>query len=510
MRRAGIDLKQGDTMKRIFVAAFQHESNTFSPLPATVDSYRAYELARGQEIIDHYSGVKNEVGGYIDVLSREGAELVPSVFAKACPLGPLTRETFNYFRDMILDDYRKAGRIDGILLALHGAMLTEDSEDGEGMLLRALRDVTGPELPIIVTLDFHANITEEMTTLSTALVTSRYYPHTDFYERGVEAAELMLRVLDGKIRPTAAFRRIPLIYPHMPTDEGPLARLIPLLIDEGRRDGVILVSFIAGFARADISIMGSCIYALTDGDPVLARELCDKYCADVAAHIREYRMQLTEPDEAIRKAMTCKGPAVIADASDNPGSGAMGDATDIIHELLRHEVPDAIVASIWDPETVRQAAEAGPGATIHIRLGGKSGDRVGKPVETDAYVRFIGDGNYTVKGPMFRNVAMHMGTTAVLQFSGITVVTVSSREQPFDEEAFRSNGIEPLDHQIVVLKSAVHYRAAWKKIAGCMMTVDMPNLTSIDELKVDFKKIPRPIYPFDEIQASPQKKDILQ
>ena len=484
-------------MKRIFAAAFQHESNTFSPYPATLDSYRAYELARGQEIPEHYTGAKNEVGGYIDVLRAAGAELVPSVFAKACPAGPLTEETFAYFRDMILEDYRNAGPIDGILLSLHGAMLTESSEDGEGLLLRALRALTGPDLPIVVTLDFHANITEDMVQLSSALVTSRYYPHTDFYERGVEAAELLLKILEGKLRPTAAFRRIPLIYPHMPTDEGPLARLIPLLIAEGEKKGVILASFIAGFARADISIMGSCIYALTDNDPALAKAICDSYYEDVLDHITDYRMQLTEPEEAVKRAMDCEGLAVLADASDNPGSGALGDATEILHALLRQGAKDAIVATIWDPETAEQAKEAGPGATISVRLGGKSGSLVGKPVETEAYVEFVGDGDYTVKGPMFTHVKIHMGLTAVLQFRGITAVVVSKREQPFDEEAFRSNGIEPLDHKIAVLKSAVHYRAAWKKIAKEMMTVDMPNLTSIDERKVPFRKVPRPIYPLD-------------
>lgn len=482
-------------MKRIFIAGFQHESNTFSPYPTTIKSYEAYEVARGREIIDHYEGTRNELGGYIDVFRNSGDEIVPSVFAKACPAGPLTKESFDYFKDIIITDYKNAGHIDGIMLALHGAMLTEETEDGEGLLLRELRRVTGPDLPIVVTLDFHANITEDMVELSTALITSRYYPHTDFYERGVEGAELLLSVLSGKVRPTAAFKRIPLIYPHMPTDEGPLARLIPMLIDED----AINVSFIAGFARADITIMGSCIYALTDNDREKAGALCRKYYDDVMDHITEYRMQLTDPEEAIRTAMESEGLTVIADASDNPGSGAMGDATDIIHELIRMKVKDAVVISVWDPEVAKQAFEAGPGSNIGISLGGKSGNMVGKPVMAEAYVKAVTDGVYTIKGPMFKNITMHMGLTAVLCFSGITVVVVTNREQPFDEEALRSNGIEPLDHKIIALKSAVHYRAAWKKIADRMFTVDMPNITSIDELKVNFKKIPHPIYPFDEV-----------
>lgn len=486
-------------MKRILIAQFKHETNSFNPRPTTLEDYKMRSLVFGEDVLTRYRGTESELGAFIELENVPGVELVPVVDGNACPSGLVTRETYAFFRDTILDGYRAAGKIDGILLALHGAQITEDTEDGEGALLEELRAVTGDAIPIIVTLDFHANLTERMVKNSTALFISRYYPHTDFYERGKDAAALMLRVLDGTAHPVCAMRRLPMIYTHMATNEGPMPELIGRLIAESDRPEIDFATFVAGFTRADISIAGSAIYCIAENNAEAAKEVCDRYARYVLGRIQEFRVPFPDPAEAVREAIAYDGLTVLADAADNPGSGLMGDATELIHELIRQNAPSVAVASVWDPETVEQAYAAGVGATIHARIGGKSNPIVGKPVEVDAVVTHLSDGKFRIVGPMQNGVWQNAGRSATLRFGGFTVVVISSRTQTFDLEMFRYNGVEPLDYQILVIKSAVHFKAAYRLVTDRIITLNLPNITSFDELEIDYKHIPHPIFPFDPV-----------
>ena len=214
-------------------------------------------------------------------------------------------------------------------------------------------------------------------------------------------------------------------------------------------------------------------------------------------NLEKFELKVKDPVLAVKDAIASPEMTVIADAADNPGSGLMSDATDILHELIRQGAEKVAVALMWDPETVAQAFAAGPGAVIHARIGGKSSDKVGKPIECDAYVKTLSDGLYRVKGPMNKGVLQNSGHTAVVQAKGITFVLCSNRTQAFDEEAFRAFGVEPADYHIIVVKSSIHYRAAWRRWVKDLITVDMPNLTSFDERKINFDRVKRPIYPLD-------------
>jgi len=499
-------------MYRILIAHFEHETNTFNDKPTGLQDFYCHAWAEGDDIFDTARGTRTGIGAFTDLLESDPEfELIPAAYAAASPGGPVTKEAFDLISSMITGKYREeeekaakglCGHIDGILMELHGAQICDYDDDAEGLLLERLRALTGPDLPILCVLDFHANLTPKMVELATALFPSRLYPHTDLHERGEEAVALLKKILAGKSRPAAAMTRLRLIYPHMPTDEGHLAKMIPAMENESAQNSnVIFTGFVAGFTRADIAIQGSAIYCVTENDPALAKEICKKYADDVYAHLDGFRMHLTEPAEAIRTGMEKGGLTVISDAADNPGSGLVGDATEILHEAIRQNAEKVAVYAIYDPETAKQAAAAGPGATIHVRLGGKSSDKVGAPIETDAYVKSVSDGEYRVRGPMYHGIRIHTGLTAVLIFEGITCVVISNRRQNFDEEAFRSNGIEPLDYSIVIVKSAVHYRSAWKLAADRILTVDMPNLTPLDETKITYKNVPRPIYPLDSADA---------
>lgn len=494
-------------MYRILIGQFKHETNTFNAKKTTLDDYRRRNLTEGEALLTRNRGTESELGAFIRVFENRGdVEIIPTIDADAIPAGTVTKETYDYIAGKILDGFRKeeekaergeCGHVDGICLALHGAQVNGYTEDGEGYLLAALRRLTGPDLPIVITLDFHANLTKEMVELTTALFPARYYPHTDFYDRGIDAAEMLLAVLDGRAHPTAAFRQLRLIYPHIPTAQEPVAGMIDSMIHEADAEGVYFVGFDAGFSRSDISIQGSCIYALTENDPARAEELCSRYSRFVLEHLESFEIKITDPDTAAEEAIRHPGLSLIADAADNPGSGLYGDATEILHVLMRHSAKKVAVATIWDPETAEAAWAAGPGKTIHIRLGGKSSDKVGAPVETDAYVKAVTDGNYVIKGPMKKGVQVPTGKTAVLVFGEFTVVVISNKTQSFDMESLRSNGVEPLDYEICVVKSAIHYRAAWQQVSDHLITVDMPNITSFDEKKIDYRKVPRPIFPLD-------------
>lgn len=502
-------------MFRIMIAGFKLETNSFSEQPTTLSDYQKRSFLFGEEVREKFTGTRSELGAFLELSEkRDDVEIIPVIDANTNPGGPITREAYEAIQKVILEGYQKAaaeGGVDGILLALHGAMVTETGEDGEGELLMALREVTGPDLPIMCTLDFHANMTEEMVENATALFISRYYPHTDFYERGLDAADLMMKVLRKEAHPAAAMKRMPLIYPHIPTSDGPMPALIEDLIGESRQQGIYYAYFVAGFSRADISIQGSSIYCVTEADRDLAEGICRKYSDRVVGNIHAYGIDFPDPAEACAEALKNPGLTVLADAADNPGSGLSGDATELVRLLAEagagasegtyegHRTKGVAVGTIWDPETVEEAWKAGPGATIHVRLGGKSNPIVGAPLEIDAYVQGLSDGNYRVKGPMVHGVWQKNGPSATLLWNGFAFVVISNRTQTYDLEVFRHNGIEPLDYHIIVVKSAVHFRAAYRLLDAEIVALDMPNLTSFDERKVPYRHVPRPIYPLDEI-----------
>lgn len=493
-------------MYRILLAYFKHETNNFNEKLTTLEDYKKRSFYDGSEMIKVCTGARTEPGAYIDVFSgRDDVELLPVVMGDASPGGYVTKETFDYFKDRIVNGYlaaAKDGRVDGIALTIHGAMITDFSEDGEGVLLKALREAAGDEVPIVATLDYHANLTEDMAKYATALFPARYYPHTDFYDRGLEAAHMLLDILDGRAHPACSLKKLPMILPHKDTAEEPLCSLIGDMIAESDGPGVYYAYFIGGFSRANISVQGSAVYVLTENDRKLADEIAEKYYDRIMRNLESFDLELKDPVEAVKDAIADPGITVIADAADNPGSGLMSDATEIFHELIRQGAEKVATALVWDPETVEEAFKLGPGAAFDARIAGKSSPVVGAPVCGKAYVKSLHDGFFRLKGPMNTGALQNPGKVAVVECQGITFVLCSNRTQAFDEEAFRAFGIEPADYHIIVVKSSIHYRAAWKRWIPLdhIVTVDMPNITSFDERKIDFDRVNRPIYPLDDAE----------
>ncbi len=487
---------------RFFVAMFSHETNTFSTIRTDRRQFEARDLRYGGEILEAYVGTGTCLGGMIDAAVARGVTLSPSVAAAASPAGPVTKDVYEDVTGRIVADLREAGRLDGVLLDLHGAMVPESGEDGEGPLLAAVRDAVGPRVPIAVTLDFHANVSSEMVRQATLLHGYKTYPHVDMADRGREATERLLDVAAGRLRPTVAFRRPPLLPPiaGQATGRGPMRRLHDLADAMERRPGVVSISVFAGFPLADIHDAGLSIYVITHDDQALADRLADELAVVAWQHRREFLHRATPVREAVAKALAIDGRAVVlADIADNTGGGAAGDGTEILRELLRVGARSATVACVWDATAAAACARAGAGATVTLDVGGKVDDRHGAPVRVTGRVRALSDGRFVHKGPMFRGLEGRLGPTAVLDVDDVKVVLTSLRWQTLDPEMIRFVGIDPLGEKILVVKSTIHYRAAFEPIAHTIIEVDAPGLSSSNLDRFSFTRVRRPIFPLDDL-----------
>ncbi len=495
---------------RVLIAQFMHETNTFSKLPTTLEDYRKRWLIEGEAMVPRFTGTRNEVGGYIDAAKKYGWEPVWGGAANATPSGKLTKETWETIRDMIVDAAKNAGRLDGICLSLHGAMVTETEDDAEGALLEALRSVVGPDVPIATTLDLHANATERMAKNANALVSYRTYPHIDGYERAVQAAALVQEAMEGKKKPHCL-----LIQPAMlegaehgrTTQPGLMLDLLAQADRYETEKGINVVSIQAGFTWADIPYTGPSIAVSYEPGAearakAIARELIDEIWRRRDEGAKSNYRPVADGIAAARagaKPTDRKGPLVIADGTDNPGGGGYNDTTPVLQALLDAKVENVAFGTIYDPGTVQQAIKAGVGAEIEVSLGGHTDVSMGAPVKAKAVVKLLSDGLFKNDGPMNAGVETAMGPTAVLRIGGIDVVTISNRIQTIDLQVFLSQGIDPRTKDVVVVKSVQHFRAAYAPIAREVIVVDSGGICSPDINRLKFTKLRRPIWPLDGV-----------
>jgi microcystin degradation protein MlrC len=485
---------------KVFLAMLNHETNTFSNIPTDRGQFEARHLHYGGEILETFRGTGTCLGGMIDAAERHGVRLVPSVAASASPAGLVTKDIYAHVKQRILADLRAAGPLDGVLLDLHGAMVCEGIDDGEGDLIQAVRAAVGPAVPIAVTLDFHGNLTPEMARGADLLHGYKTYPHVDMAERGVEATERLLLVAAKRLRPTAALRTPPILPPlgNQGTARGPMRRLYDLADEMEKDPKVISVSVFAGFPLADIPPAGLGVYVVTDDDQALADRLAGELARVAWEHRHEFIHSALPVADAVARALAAEGrPIVLADMADNTGGGAAGDGTEILRELLRVGARSAVVACIWDPAAVQACVKAGVGQSVTLDVGGKVDGRHGAPLRVTGTVRTLSDGRFVHKGPMARGLPGRLGTTAVLDTNDVKVILISYRWQTLDPEMIRFVGLDPLEHKVLVVKSTIHYRAAFEPIAREIVEVDAPGLSSSNLGRFDFKRVRRPIFPLD-------------
>lgn len=493
-------------MKRVMIGGIMHETNTFNPQLTTLEKFKQRALFYGDEIIAKRRGTNTELGGFIKSLEEDDdIEIVPSMFANARPSGLVVEAALQAFLDTALDTLQNHA-VDGILLALHGAMTTQEHEDAEGYLLQRLRETVGENVPIVITLDLHATLTPRMAANANAMVIYRTYPHMDMAARGREGSEIMLRSLHSKIDPTVAISKQPLlICPPLnvlPTDS-PMKEIMARARQmERENDRVIAACPAHGFAQQDVFYGGVGAAVTTDGDPTLAQALAEEVSTLLFEHRREYEVDLPDPAETIRLAAASDNPPVaIADTGDNIGGGTPGDGTALLREILRQNVESAFVP-LWDPEGAAQAARAGVGATVELSVGGKSDSIYGPPVQIKGRVRAITDGIYLNRawGGYAAGVVSDMGLSVRIDMGGVTIALNSIAASPNNIMHAKSMGIYPEDYRMSVCKGGLAFREAYKPpVANSYIQSATPGYSSSNLSAFTWQHIRRPIAPLDDI-----------
>lgn len=482
------------------IGGFAHETNTFSNVSTDLAAFKAHTYAVGQAAAETARGTGTAMGGFIDVIEERGDTFVPTVLANATPSGLVTKEAYEEIVGHIVAGAQQHAAADGILLALHGAMVVEGFDDGEGELLARLRAAIGETMPIVVVLDLHSHITARMVECATVLIGFQKYPHTDIYERGLEAAGLILRLAKGEIRPVLAMEKPALIPPCATchTDAGLYKELWEEALRPTRPAAIISTSLFAGFPYADIPPLGFAVLVYANGEQDIADAEARYLCEMVWSRRQEFVYKPTFITDAVCRALASeKKPVVIPDIADNPGGGGANDSVEILRALLEQGAQRAAIAAIYDPAVVERGVAAGVGQRIEVSLGAKTDALHGEPIEVAGVVRFVGDGRFQYTGEMTRGAWANMGACIVLDVGGILVVVCSERLQQRDPEVFRYCGIDPTAMDVLVVKSAVHFRAAFAGVAGEIVEADGPGLTGLDLRAFEFGRIRRPIFPLD-------------
>ena len=480
---------------KIAVGGIYHETHSFSNVPTTVKSFEDVLLLQGRDVVEQLRGTTSEMAGFLEGAERFGFSVVPTIWAWAVSTGPVEREALDYFIRLVKTGIEREGAVDGVLFALHGACVSTHDPDGDGYILSRLREVVGERTPIAVTLDFHANISEHMVELADIIVGYDTYPHVDQVERGREAAELIVRTVKGEIRPTMALEKPPmLIVPMMQfTSAYPMSQLIDLARQRERQALSVTVS--GGFVYSDVQEIGPGIVVITNDQPELAREIAREISARMWELRESFIPSLPSVSEAVARAMASRGqPVVLADVGDNIGAGTPGDGTVILKELLARGAQGAVVV-IADPASVASATEAGVGRKVMLSVGGKTDGFHGEPILLECYVKLISDGVFLNRGHMRNGIQEKMGRTAVVENGGLKVVLTEIKTPPWNLEQLRSLGISPENEKIIVVKSAVAFRAAYEPIAYEIIEVNSPGLSTIDLRQFDYKNIRCPLYP---------------
>jgi microcystin degradation protein MlrC len=483
--------------KRIAVGGFLHETNTFQQQRTTYADFAEAgdrpPLTRGPEVLERFSGVNTSIAGALEVLKPTGATLLPLPWTSATPSGYVTEDAFERIAGMFVEDLRAALPVDGVFLSLHGAMVAEHCEDPEGELLARVRSFVGPSVPVVASLDLHSNTTRRMFDLTEAMVAYTTYPHVDMAQTGAKAARLLVDVFEKDKKPEKAFRQIPYLIPltwQCSTLEPSrsIYAAAARLIDER----VASTSYTPGFPAADIRECGPAVFTY-GWDRDAAEKAAESIYRMVLEAEPQYAGRLYSPDEAVREAMrrsqSASRPILLADTQDNPGAGGSADTVGLLEALLRQRAERAVIGVLHDAEAARAAHAAGPGRTVTVGVGAKSGAWDERPVVQSWTVERLGDGRMTCHGPMMTNWQLALGPMALLRSGGVRVAVSTRKVQAMDQEPFLHLGVEPRAERIVALKSSVHFRAHFEPIAEDVLVVESPGAMIVDPVKLPFTRL---------------------
>lgn len=484
-------------MTRIAVGGFLHETNTFAPTKATYDAFvhggGFPRMEAGGDVLKNVRRINVGLAGFIEQGETEGWDLVPTIFAAATPSAHVTEDAFERIAKTMIDGLASAGRLDAVYLDLHGAMVTEHFDDGEGEILARVRKVIGNDIPLVVSLDLHANVTPEMVEHASALIAYRTYPHVDMADTGRACARHLKLMLETKQQFAKAFRQSPFLIPisWQCTNDEP-AKSIYRKLAGLQNEAVPTLSFAFGFPAADFVHCAPSIFAYgrTQAD---ADAAADAIAALIESHEDDFDGRIYSPDEGVRHAMelakTATRPIVIADTQDNPGAGGDSDTTGMLRALVRNNAQRAATGVIYDPQAAKAAHETGAGNSVTLALGGKSGIPGDAPFKETFVVEKLSDGNFLAPGPFYGGRMMKMGPSACLRIGDVRVVVASHKTQLADQAMYRYVGIEPTEQKILVNKSSVHFRADFEPIAEKLLICAAPGAMPADPADLPWTRL---------------------
>ncbi|ASM71171.1 MULTISPECIES: M81 family metallopeptidase [Roseobacteraceae] len=480
---------------RVAVAGFLHETNTFAPVRADLAAFQFgggyVPMVRGHDMMSALKGVNLGMVGALDVARELGWDVVPILWTAAIPSAHVTRDAFETIAEEIITGLRAALPLDGVFLDLHGAMVAEHLDDGEGEIARRVRDVVGPDVPVTAALDLHGNISAGFVAQVDGLVGFRTYPHVDMADTGASAARLLDRMMTTGTRPARAFRCMSYLVPipFQTTDMEPARGLYAGLAHQD----VISASLFMGFPAADIADCGPTAVAYGETQAEADRAADAIAAAYMAAEAGFDNVTFSGP-EAVATAMRLangagSGPVVIADTQDNPGAGGVSATTGLLRALIDADTQGAAIGLIVDPAAAAQAHHAGRGATARFRIGGHPGLPDDAPVEVDAVVETLSDGRLHATGPYYGGTMLDLGVSACLRIGGVRVVITSRIAQMADRAMFRFAGVVPEDQAILVVKSSTHFRADFAPIAREILVARSPGPMPFDPADLPFTRL---------------------
>lgn len=486
---------------RIGIIALQHESNTFLRAGTELADFSRDVLAVGEDVRRIFARAHHEVGGFFEGLAGAGVDATPVFAARATPSGVIAASAGRALVEMLLGELSRAGDVDGLLVAPHGAAVCEAEPDFDGHWLALVRRQVGDTVPIVCTLDLHANVSPRMVQSCNATIAYRTNPHLDQRQRGRDAAELLVRAVRGEVNPVQALAMPPVAIniERQLTDESPCADLFAAADAQLRRPGVLGNSVVLGFPYSDVAEMGSSVIAITDGDAELAGSLADEIAGQIVGHRDDFAGRLVSVEAATAMLDEAAGPTCLLDTGDNVGGGSPGDGTILLHALARRGKGTSLV-KLFDPSAVRAATDAGIGAVVRLHVGGKSDDLHGPPFAAEFQVRHLCEGRW------FETEVRHggatggeMGPCAVVQTGGVTVLLTSRRVPPFSLAPLLACGIDPGRFDVLVAKGVHAPVAAYRTVCRRFIRVNTPGVTDADMTRLPFQHRRRPMYPFEAI-----------
>ena len=484
-------------MKRVAVGGWQHETNTFAPVKADFENFqRADEwpgLSRGPSMFEGVEGIHLPVNGAIGKLRTLGYELAPLLWCSATPSAHVAEDAFERISAMLLEILAEALPVDAVFLDLHGAMVCEHLEDGDGEILRRVRDLVGPDMPVVASLDLHANVTEAMVRHANALDIFRTYPHVDMGETGARAAAHLHALLTGQLTWYPALRRTDFLIPlNWGCTLIEPAKSLYAGLPQRIGGEVAAISLACGFPLSDIAEVGPAIVAYGTTQAA-ADESADALLSVVHDREVEFAGRLYSTEEAVAEALRISGradrPVVLADTQDNPGGGGPGDTTGVLKALVEADARGAVFGTIADPDVAAEAHDVGVGGVFTSALGEKSGMRGHVPFEGSFKVLSLGSGNFTATGPMYKGARMKLGPMALLEVQGVRVLVASKAAQTADQSILRHLGVEPANERILAVKSSVHFRNDFQDLAEAVFVVTAPGPVCADPSSLTFRNI---------------------